>query len=103
MFTRKPHPLHFHRHVDRLYAIFHFLPQRPGPSGVYKLLITKISSPRRCILAAGRSTIWPISPRDGGRYPQGPERAWTHGGIRKIAARFGVDPGTVQRISRPFE
>jgi hypothetical protein len=22
---------------------------------------------------------------------------------RKIAARFGVDPGTVQRISRPFE
>jgi DNA invertase Pin-like site-specific DNA recombinase len=24
-------------------------------------------------------------------------------GIRKIAARFGVDPGTVQRISRPFD
>jgi DNA invertase Pin-like site-specific DNA recombinase len=24
-------------------------------------------------------------------------------GVRKIAARFGVDPGTVQRISRPFE
>ena len=23
-------------------------------------------------------------------------------GIRKVAARFGVDPGTVQRISRPF-
>jgi DNA invertase Pin-like site-specific DNA recombinase len=23
-------------------------------------------------------------------------------GVRKIAARFGVDPGTVQRISRPF-
>jgi len=23
--------------------------------------------------------------------------------VRKIAARFGVDPGTVQRISRPFE
>jgi len=23
-------------------------------------------------------------------------------GIRKIAARFGVDPSTVQRISRPF-
>jgi DNA invertase Pin-like site-specific DNA recombinase len=22
-------------------------------------------------------------------------------GVRKIAARFGVDPGTVQRISRP--
>jgi DNA invertase Pin-like site-specific DNA recombinase len=24
-------------------------------------------------------------------------------GVRRIAARFGVDPGTVQRISRPFE
>jgi DNA invertase Pin-like site-specific DNA recombinase len=24
-------------------------------------------------------------------------------GVRKIAARFGVDLGTVQRISRPFE
>jgi hypothetical protein len=23
-------------------------------------------------------------------------------GVRKIAAQFGVDPGTVQRISRPF-
>jgi hypothetical protein len=23
--------------------------------------------------------------------------------VRKIAAQFGVDPGTVQRISRPFE
>ena len=23
-------------------------------------------------------------------------------GVRKIAARFGVDPSTVQRISRPF-
>ncbi len=25
------------------------------------------------------------------------------GGVRKIAERFGVDPGTVQRVSRPFE
>jgi DNA invertase Pin-like site-specific DNA recombinase len=24
-------------------------------------------------------------------------------GVRKIAAQFGVDPGTVQRISRPLE
>ena len=24
-------------------------------------------------------------------------------GVRKIAARFGVDPSTVQRISRPFD
>ena len=24
-------------------------------------------------------------------------------GVRKIAARFGVNPGTVQRISRPFD
>jgi DNA invertase Pin-like site-specific DNA recombinase len=24
-------------------------------------------------------------------------------GVRKLAARFGVDPGTVQRISRPFD
>jgi hypothetical protein len=23
--------------------------------------------------------------------------------VRKIAERFGVNPGTVQRISRPFE
>jgi hypothetical protein len=23
--------------------------------------------------------------------------------VRKIAKRFGVDPGTVQRISRPFD
>jgi hypothetical protein len=23
--------------------------------------------------------------------------------VRKIAAQFGVDPGTVQRISRPFD
>jgi hypothetical protein len=23
--------------------------------------------------------------------------------VREIAGRFGVDPGTVQRISRPFE
>jgi hypothetical protein len=24
-------------------------------------------------------------------------------GVRVIGAQFGVDPGTVQRISRPFE
>jgi DNA invertase Pin-like site-specific DNA recombinase len=24
-------------------------------------------------------------------------------GVRKIAARFGVDPSTVQRIGRPFD
>jgi hypothetical protein len=24
-------------------------------------------------------------------------------GVRKIAKRFGVNPGTVQRISRPFD
>jgi DNA-binding transcriptional regulator YhcF (GntR family) len=24
-------------------------------------------------------------------------------GVRKIAEQFGVNPGTVQRISRPFE
>jgi DNA invertase Pin-like site-specific DNA recombinase len=24
-------------------------------------------------------------------------------GVRRIAARFGVDPSTVQRISRPFD
>jgi DNA invertase Pin-like site-specific DNA recombinase len=24
-------------------------------------------------------------------------------GVRKIAERFGVNPGTVQRISRPFD
>jgi DNA-binding Lrp family transcriptional regulator len=24
-------------------------------------------------------------------------------GVRKIAARFGVDPSTVRRISRPFD
>ena len=31
------------------------------------------------------------------------ERKRTGEGVRKIAARFGVDPSTVQRISRPFD
>jgi hypothetical protein len=31
-----------------------------------------------------------------------PDPRWRTEGVRKIAARFGVDPGTVQRISRPF-
>jgi hypothetical protein len=31
------------------------------------------------------------------------ERQHTGKGVRKIAKRFGVDPGTVQRISRPFD
>jgi len=30
-------------------------------------------------------------------------RKETGDSVRKIAARFGVDPSTVQRISRPFE
>jgi hypothetical protein len=31
-------------------------------------------------------------------------RRWRllEGRVRKIAARFGVNPGTVQRINRPF-
>ena len=29
-------------------------------------------------------------------------RKETGDSVRKIAARFGVDPSTVQRISRPF-
>ena len=35
------------------------------------------------------------------RRPKGPPG--TGEGVRKIAKRFGVDPGTVQRISRPFD
>jgi hypothetical protein len=36
--------------------------------------------------------------------PQSPPH-WTPGrpGVRVIAKQFGVNPGTVQRISRPFE
>ena len=32
-----------------------------------------------------------------------PSRPGRAEGVRKIAKQFGVDPGTVQRISRPFE
>jgi hypothetical protein len=36
--------------------------------------------------------------------PRAPTFARAHNLIlRKIAEQFGVDPGTVQRISRPFE
>ena len=45
----------------------------------------------------------PIAPLAGNPNPRRPGQAWAHRGRRKIAARFGVDPGTVQRISRPFE
>jgi DNA-binding MarR family transcriptional regulator len=39
-----------------------------------------------------------------GRYPRRSSLAEPgRPGVRKIAARFGVDPGTVQRIIRPFE
>jgi hypothetical protein len=36
-----------------------------------------------------------------GEVPCGSGQAWRTEGVRKIAARFGVDPGAVQRISRP--
>jgi DNA invertase Pin-like site-specific DNA recombinase len=40
-----------------------------------------------------------------GRPPIAPElgKAIRAEGVRKIAERFGVNPGTVQRISRPFD
>ena len=51
------------------------------------------------------------SSSDGPRMPDTEERILaalkarkeTGDSVRKIAARFGVDPSTVQRISRPFE
>jgi hypothetical protein len=52
---------------------------------------------------AGKRLGWtPIAPalekrlREALATPGGP-------GVRRIAARFGVNPGTVQRISRPFD
>jgi hypothetical protein len=37
------------------------------------------------------------------RVRAGLRRAKDEGSVRKIAARFGVDPSTVQPISRPFD
>ena len=43
------------------------------------------------------------SPRTSRANPRSSEQARAHRGVRRIAARFGVDPSTVQRISRPFD
>jgi hypothetical protein len=88
-----------------------------------QLQVTRFRSPQAVPVAEWESR--PNDPRDGGRRIQGggagqrlgrpriaPEleerirKALTtpgRPGVRKIAKRFGVDPGTVQRISRPFE
>jgi hypothetical protein len=87
------------------------------------LPVTRFRSPQAVPVAEWESR--PNDPRDGGRRIQGggagqrlgrpriaPEleerirKALTtpgRPGVRKIAERFGVDSGTVQRISRPFE
>jgi hypothetical protein len=45
----------------------------------------------------------PIAPELENRIRAALDKPGRTEGVRKIAARFGVDPGTVQRISRPFE
>jgi DNA invertase Pin-like site-specific DNA recombinase len=44
----------------------------------------------------------PIAPELEKRIQEALNKPGRTEGVRKIAARFGVDPGTVQRISRPF-
>jgi len=46
--------------------------------------------------------IWSSLLLFGRRYPPETHDAAPEG-VRKIAARFGVSPDTVQRISRPFQ
>jgi DNA invertase Pin-like site-specific DNA recombinase len=41
--------------------------------------------------------------RAGSAYPRRSKGAWAHRGRAQDRKRFGVDPGTVQRISRPFD
>jgi DNA invertase Pin-like site-specific DNA recombinase len=45
----------------------------------------------------------PIAPELENRIREALDKPRRTEGVRKIASRFGVDPGTVQRISRPFE
>jgi DNA invertase Pin-like site-specific DNA recombinase len=45
----------------------------------------------------------PIAPELQNRIREALDKPGRTEGVRKIASRFGVDPGTVQRISRPFE
>ena len=45
----------------------------------------------------------PIAPELENRIRAALDKPGRTEGVRKIAARFGVDPGTVQRISRPFD
>jgi DNA invertase Pin-like site-specific DNA recombinase len=45
----------------------------------------------------------PISPELENRIREALNEPGRTDGVRKIADRFGVNPGTVQRISRPFE
>ena len=44
-----------------------------------------------------------VAPELESRIPAALNKPGRTEGVRKIAAQFGVDPGTVQRISRPFE
>ena len=56
----------------------------------------------RDVAIAARRRLTPIAPELEARIRQAlatPGRP----GVRKIAERFGVNPGTVQRITRPFE
>ena len=53
----------------------------------------------RALFWLGRSSD---SPDTGKANPRDSGDSWK-AGVRKIAARSGVNPGTVQRISRPFD
>ena len=60
----------------------------------------------RAGLARARSEKWLGRPRIARELEERIRKALaTPGrpGVRKIAERYGVDPGTVQRISRPFQ
>jgi hypothetical protein len=45
----------------------------------------------------------PIAPELENRIREALNKPGRTEGVRKIAERFGVNPGTVQRISRPFD
>jgi DNA invertase Pin-like site-specific DNA recombinase len=58
---------------------------------------------RRAVAEGKRLGRPPIAPALEKRIREALDAPGRTEGVRKIAARFGVDPSTVQKISRPFE